>query len=154
MIIDSLERLTLLPLFIIIACGVLLLPMMPALLFIEPSIESLFVVLLLLGLWPMCIACTYSAFVIEHFIGRSMPEGARKRYDMFAGHYAMYVRVCLGAGDFLLKALNYYDDGLNEDVVYRGRRIASRFKAIAKFVIPGFAVTALGAIGLVAMQVT
>jgi len=122
----------LLPLVIAIAGGVLIFPFTPILLFAKPGLESLFVVLLLLGQWPMGVAILHSGFIIEHFIGRSLPKGAAEKYDMFrGGHFSMYLRLSVGAGDFLSRALNDYGKTLDEEAILRGKKLVYRHRAIA-----------------------
>lgn len=147
-------RIVLLPLLLVIASGVLIIPFMPIYLFMMPSLESLFVVLLLIGLWPMCVAMSHSAFFVEHFIGRYLPKGASEQYDMFGGwHLTMYVRLAVGAGDFLSSALHDYGRSLDTKTILRGNKLIDRHRAIARYVWPGMTISAIGAIGLVLIQV-
>jgi len=150
---NFLYKLILLPLLIIVASGVLIIPFMPIVFLVQPSLESLFVALILVGLWPMCLAVSYSAFFIGHFIGRCLPKGAEERYDLYSGSSVMYVRLAVQAGDFLSSALDDYGENLDGSTRQRGKKLVDRHRAIAKYVWPGMAISAIGAIGLVLIQV-
>jgi len=119
----------------------------------QPSLESLFAALALVGLWPMCVAVSYSAFFIGHFIGRSLPEGAEERYDLYSGSSLMYLRLAVQAGDFLSSALDDYGENLDTRTKQRGKKLVDHHRAIAKYVWPGMVILAIGGIGLMLIQV-
>lgn len=149
-----LERIILLPLVVIIAGGVFLLPVMPVYFFAQPSLESLFVVLVMVGLWPMCVAMSHGAFLIEHFIVRSISKEAAETFNLVGGGELMvYVNLTLRAGDYLSKALQQYRETLDAETLQRGNKLVTRHRAIARFVWPGLIITAIGGAGLVMIQV-
>ena len=148
-----LHKVILLFLLIFVASGVVIIPLVPIAFFMQPSLESLFAALALIGLWPMCIAVTYSAFFIGHFIERSLPKGADERYDLYPGASVLYVRLAIEAGDTLENALENYGDILDVRTRQRGKKLIDHHRAIARYVLPGMAVTAVGGIGLMLMNV-
>ena len=137
----------------IVASGVFIIPFTPILLIQKPSLESLFVVLLLVGLWPMCAAASHGAFLIEHFISRSISKDVAEKYDLIRGGHWMYATLTLSSGDYLSKALAEYGPILDTKTILRGTKLVNRHRAIARFVWPGMTIAAIGGIGLAMLQV-
>ena len=149
---NFLFKLVLLPLFIVVAIGVFIIPFVPIVWFMQPSLESLFIALVLVGLWPMCMAVSYSAFFIGHFIGRSLPTGAEERYNLYSGSSLMYVRLAVQAGDFLSNALDDYEEALDTRTRQRGKKLVDHHRVLARFVWPGMAISVISGVGFALIQ--
>lgn len=144
-------RIIILPLLIVLMVGVVIIPFTPILLFMQPSLETFFVVLLLVGLWPVVLAYVHGALFVEHFITRSISKEFLNQYDMVPD--ILYTKLSLKAANFLSSALDIYGTSLDSETNRRGQALVNRHKAIVRFIWPGYTVSAIGAIGLVLIDV-
>lgn len=146
--VNFIGRVILMPMLAVMIIGVAFLPFMPIALLIDPSIEDAFVLLLLLGMWPMCLAFVHGAY-IEHFIVRSI-SARTESVSLLLG--SPYLDLVLWAGDHLARALECEPGALSAETVRRGQALAKRHRTIARMVWYGFAVSTVGGLGLYLIQ--
>lgn len=130
--------------------GALIFPFFPILLLTQPSLESFWVVLFVLGLYPMLLSYLHGAIFIEHFITRKISNTFVDENNMLLDPH--FAKLSYRAGAYLSKALLEFGPALDDETRHRGQTLLERHQAITRFIWPGMGFSAVAAIGMVLLK--
>ena len=139
-----------LPILFGLAGGAVIFPFLPILLFTQPSLETVWVVLFVMGLYPVLLSYLHGAIFIEHFITRKLSKTFAVENNLLPD--AHYLNLSLWAGAYLSRALLEFGPALDAGTLERGQTLLERHQAITRFIWPGLGLSAIAAIGMVLLK--
>lgn len=148
--IDLIFRIIMVPFLFGLAGGALIFPLLPIVLFTQPSVENFFVVLFVLGMYPVLLSYLHGALFIEHFVTRKLSKTFVDDNGMIMDPH--YLKLSLRAGAYLSKALLERGPMLDTETLSRGRALLKRHRAITRFVLPGFCICGIAMVGMVLIK--